>query len=223
MNVCRPYVVGIGLWLATAMAAAGVVGLGGAGFPTAGKLSVARELLVLNGAECEPWIACDDALLRHHADEVVRGGRMLARIVDAPNVLLAIEDSMPEALDAARESLRLIQNQYKAGVIAYLDVVVVQASALSNERSALDLLQSQTQRLQGMHDELREARQALDERKLVERAKQLLIKQQGCSESEAYARLRQTAMNQGLRLDEVAQRLLALNAELPTASPRQKH
>jgi hypothetical protein len=90
-------------------------------------------------------------------------------------------------------------------------------------RSTLDLLQSQTQRLQGMHDELREARQALDERKLVERAKQLLIKQQGCSESEAYARLRQTAMNQGLRLDEVAQRLLALNAELPTASPRQKH
>ena len=82
--------------------AAGLVGLGGAGFPTAEKLSVGRELLVLNGAECEPWIACDDALLRHHADEVVRGGRMLARIVDAPNVLLAIEDSMPEALAAAR-------------------------------------------------------------------------------------------------------------------------
>ncbi len=82
--------------------AAGLVGLGGAGFPTAEKLSVGRELLVLNGAECEPWIACDDALLRHHADEVVRGGRMMARIVDAPRVLLAIEDSMPEALAAAR-------------------------------------------------------------------------------------------------------------------------
>jgi AmiR/NasT family two-component response regulator len=90
-------------------------------------------------------------------------------------------------------------------------------------RSTLDLLQSQTQRLQGMHDELREARQALDERKLVERAKQLLIKQQGCSESEAYARLRQAAMNQGLRLDEVAQRLLALNAEPQAAKARQKH
>ena len=90
-------------------------------------------------------------------------------------------------------------------------------------RSTLDLLQSQTQRLQGMHDELREARQALDERKLVERAKQLLIKQQSCSESEAYARLRQEAMNQGLRLDEVAQRLLALNAESQAARSRQKH
>ncbi|WP_339411644.1 nitrate- and nitrite sensing domain-containing protein [Pseudomonas sp. EA_35y_Pfl2_R5] len=90
-------------------------------------------------------------------------------------------------------------------------------------RSTLDLLQSQTHRLQGMHDELREARQALDERKLVERAKQLLIKQQGCSESEAYTRLRQEAMNQGLRLDEVAQRLLALNAESQAARSRQKH
>jgi len=82
--------------------AAGLVGLGGAGFPTAEKLSVGRALLVLNGAECEPWIACDDALLRHHADEVVLGGRVMARIVGAPKVLLAIEDSMPEALAAAR-------------------------------------------------------------------------------------------------------------------------
>ena len=82
--------------------AAGLVGLGGAGFPTAEKLSVGRELLVLNGAECEPWISCDDALLRHHADEVVRGGRLMARIVGAPRVLLAVEDSMPEALAAAR-------------------------------------------------------------------------------------------------------------------------
>ena len=82
--------------------AAGVVGLGGAGFPTAGKLSVARELLVLNGAECEPWIACDDALLRECAEEVVRGGRLMARVVGAGHALLAIEDTMPEALAAAR-------------------------------------------------------------------------------------------------------------------------
>lgn len=47
-----------------------------------------------------------------------------------------------EALDAARDSLRLTQNQYKAGLIAYLDVVVVQATALSNEQSVLTVLQS---------------------------------------------------------------------------------
>ena len=47
-----------------------------------------------------------------------------------------------EALDAARDSLRLTQNQYKAGLIAYIDVVVVQATALSNERTVLNILQS---------------------------------------------------------------------------------
>jgi electron transport complex protein RnfC len=85
--------------------AAGVVGLGGAGFPTAEKLSVGRELLILNGAECEPWIACDDALLREHADEVVLGGRLLARAVGADRILLAVEDSMAAALDACRRAI----------------------------------------------------------------------------------------------------------------------
>ncbi len=85
--------------------AAGVVGLGGAGFPTAGKLSVARDVLVLNGAECEPWIACDDALLREHAREVVMGGRLMARVVGAGRVWLAIEDAMTEALAAARAAV----------------------------------------------------------------------------------------------------------------------
>ena len=54
---------------------AGIAGLGGAGFPTATKLASARNLgaqtLVLNGAECEPWICCDDALMRCAADDVV--------------------------------------------------------------------------------------------------------------------------------------------------------
>jgi electron transport complex protein RnfC len=81
---------------------AGVVGLGGAGYPTADKLAARRELLVLNGAECEPWIACDDALLREHAGEVVPGGLLMARAVGATRVLLAIEDSMVQALAAAR-------------------------------------------------------------------------------------------------------------------------
>ena len=47
-----------------------------------------------------------------------------------------------EALEAARDSLRLTENQYKAGLIAYIDVVVVQATALSNERSVLNILQN---------------------------------------------------------------------------------
>lgn len=84
---------------------AGIVGLGGAGFPTAGKLAVSRATLVINGAECEPWIACDDALLREHADEVVRGARLMARVAGAGRVLLAVEDSMREALAACSDAV----------------------------------------------------------------------------------------------------------------------
>ncbi|WP_440997470.1 electron transport complex subunit RsxC [Arhodomonas sp. SL1] len=83
---------------------AGIAGLGGAAFPTAAKLAAAGErvhTLVLNGVECEPWISCDDMLLRHRAEEVVEGGRILARICGATRCLLAVEEDMPEARAAA--------------------------------------------------------------------------------------------------------------------------
>ena len=89
-------------------------------------------------------------------------------------------------------------------------------------RSTLELLLTQSVRLQGLNEELREARQALDERKQVERAKQQLMRQHGCSEGEAYNRLRQTAMNQGLRLEEVAQRLLSLTRDSTDKTPARK-
>ncbi len=85
--------------------AAGIVGLGGAAFPTAEKLGAARHTLILNGAECEPYIACDDALLRERADQVVLGGRVLRRVLGAQRVLLAVEDTMPEALAAVRAAI----------------------------------------------------------------------------------------------------------------------
>ncbi|WP_213881443.1 nitrate regulatory protein [Pseudomonas sp. dw_358] len=75
-------------------------------------------------------------------------------------------------------------------------------------RSLLDLLQAQTQRLQSANHELDSARQSLNERKVVERAKYLLMEQMGLSESEAHGRLRQGAMDRGERLIDVAQRLI---------------
>jgi len=83
----------------------GVVDLGGATFATEMKVSAPCTTLVLNGVECEPWIACDDALLRERADEVVLGGLLLARITVAERILLAIEDSMIVALDASRAAI----------------------------------------------------------------------------------------------------------------------
>jgi hypothetical protein len=83
------------------------------------------------------------------------------------------------------------------------------------ERSILELVQQQSQRLQVMSDELDTVRAALNERKLVERAKGLLMAHRGLSEDEAHKMLRQTAMNQKRRLVEVAESVLAMAEYLP--------
>jgi electron transport complex protein RnfC len=62
----------------------GVVGLGGAGFPSHVKLGPGEkgiETLILNGAECEPWITCDDRLMRERADMILAGAAMMRHIV----------------------------------------------------------------------------------------------------------------------------------------------
>ncbi len=88
---------------------AGIVGLGGAGFPTAWKIAPGQrgiDTLILNGAECEPYITCDESLLRHHAAEVLAGGEILRHTLGAERGLLAIENDMPEALAAAQQAKR---------------------------------------------------------------------------------------------------------------------
>ncbi len=83
------------------------------------------------------------------------------------------------------------------------------------ERSILDLVQEQSRRLQAMSDELDTVRAALNERKLVERAKGLLMAHRRISEQEAHKMLRQTAMNQGRRLIDVAESVLDMAEFLP--------
>ena len=88
---------------------AGIAGLGGAAFPTATKLAAARERgarrLLLNGAECEPWICCDDALMRAEPGEIVFGARVLMRALEAVECVIAVEDDKPEAVEALRQAL----------------------------------------------------------------------------------------------------------------------
>ncbi len=92
------------------MADAGIAGLGGAAFPTATKLEVARaagaELLLLNGAECEPWICCDDALMRERAPDVVLGAQVMLAATAARRCVIAIEDDKPAAIAAVESALR---------------------------------------------------------------------------------------------------------------------
>src|SRR5690554_3996334 len=89
----------------------GVAGLGGAGFPTAQKLSQARaiELIIINGVECEPYIVSDDRLMREHANDIVRGVQLLQHILaggdQIPQAVIAIEDNKPEAIAAIEKAL----------------------------------------------------------------------------------------------------------------------
>jgi len=86
--------------------AAGVVGLGGAAFPTAVKLGAGSglKLLILNAAECEPYICCDELLLRERPEEVLTGAQVLMRTLGIDRCCIAIEEDKPlakRALEAA--------------------------------------------------------------------------------------------------------------------------
>jgi electron transport complex protein RnfC len=86
---------------------AGIVGLGGAAFPTSVKLTAGSGLkaLILNGAECEPYICCDDMLLRERATQVVIGAQALLHALEIERCVIAIEDDKPEALEAVKAAL----------------------------------------------------------------------------------------------------------------------
>ncbi len=83
---------------------AGVVGLGGAAFPSHVKLGSGTgvDTVVINGAECEPWITCDDRLMRERADQILAGAAILSDLIGAKRVLVGIEDNKPEAIAAMR-------------------------------------------------------------------------------------------------------------------------
>ncbi|MBN2751328.1 MAG: electron transport complex subunit RsxC [Rhodospirillaceae bacterium] len=90
--------------IAKRVAEAGIVGLGGATFPSAVKLNLRERhnltTLVMNGAECEPFLTCDDRLMREHTEEVVAGVALMARALGVSRTLIAIESNKPEATEA---------------------------------------------------------------------------------------------------------------------------
>ncbi|MDT8851289.1 electron transport complex subunit RsxC [Pantoea dispersa] len=105
---------------------AGIAGLGGAGFPTATKLRGGLRgvnTLIINAAECEPYITADDRLMQDCAAEVLEGCRILAWVLQAERVLIGIEDNKPEAIAALKQALagdrelqlRVIPTKYPSG------------------------------------------------------------------------------------------------------------
>ncbi|WP_096085063.1 electron transport complex subunit RsxC [Agaribacterium haliotis] len=90
--------------LANRVANAGIVGMGGAIFPAAVKLKQGAKheikTLLVNGSECEPYLSCDDRLMREQAEAIVEGARLIRHILKAFRVVIAIEDNKREAIAA---------------------------------------------------------------------------------------------------------------------------
>ena len=87
---------------------AGIIGLGGAGFPTHVKLApkdpLAIRYLIANGAECEPYITCNDQLMRGYANEIVEGMEIVLTLFPAAEGVIAIENNKPEAIAAMQKA-----------------------------------------------------------------------------------------------------------------------
>jgi electron transport complex protein RnfC len=102
------------------VAASGIVGMGGAAFPSAIKLNLGAKLkletLLLNGAECEPYLTCDDRLMREYADEIIDGSRIMALALGAPRIVIAIEQNKPEAIAIMTKAASAYHNVQVAAV-----------------------------------------------------------------------------------------------------------
>ncbi|MGR3039408.1 electron transport complex subunit RsxC [Vibrio vulnificus] len=104
---------------------AGISGMGGAGFPTAKKIQSGlgrTEILIVNAAECEPYITADDKLLQEHAEEVLQGIEIIEHILQPKLTIIGIEDNKPEAIKALESAaqnkdivIRVIPTKYPSG------------------------------------------------------------------------------------------------------------
>ena len=103
----------------------GIVGLGGAGFPSAVKLipglNLDIELLILNAAECEPYISCDESLIRNYAKDVIAGIEILAHALQVDECAIAIEENKTEAIKILQDALaQYAQLEIKLALISSL-------------------------------------------------------------------------------------------------------
>jgi len=92
------------------IAAAGIVGLGGAGFPADVKLdvrpTVQLDTLILNGAECEPYITCDHRIMVEFAGEILEGARILMTVLGIAYCAIGVENNKPDAIAALNDAIK---------------------------------------------------------------------------------------------------------------------
>ena len=102
----------------------GLAGMGGAGFPSAIKLSPRADhnidTLIINGTECEPYITADDTLMREQADAVIQGTLLLAYLLGNPNtVLIGVEDNKPTAITALKKAATAIDGECNIEIVEF--------------------------------------------------------------------------------------------------------
>lgn len=93
---------------------AGLIGMGGAGFPTSIKLSPKNKVdtLILNGTECEPYITSDNCLMREYAPEIIKGIELLSYALGEPeSILIGVEDNKPDAIQALQTAAEASSNK----------------------------------------------------------------------------------------------------------------
>ena len=127
---------------------AGIAGLGGAGFPTASKLAGGQDAiktLIINAAECEPYITADDRLMQEHAAEVIEGCRVLQHLLNPDQILIGIEDNKPEAIAALKSAItdqdnkilvKVIPTKYPSGGAKQLTKILTGKEVPSGARSS---------------------------------------------------------------------------------------
>ncbi|KLV04705.1 electron transporter RnfC, partial [Photobacterium aquae] len=125
----------------------GIAGLGGAGFPTGRKLQGSlglTDILIINAAECEPYITADDRLMQDYAAEVIEGTRILRHIVSPKLTIIGIEDNKPEAARALEQCvtpedniiIRVIPTKYPSGSSKQLVKILTGREVPSQARSS---------------------------------------------------------------------------------------
>lgn len=130
------------------VAVSGIVGLGGAIFPAAIKLNMGQQYkldtLLINGAECEPYLTCDDRLMRELAAEVIDGARIMARALGVKRILVAVEENKPQAITNLRTqaapypevSVNPVPVRYPVGYAQHLTKIVTGRETPAEHRNA---------------------------------------------------------------------------------------
>lgn len=133
--------------LVASLRLSGIVGLGGATFPTHIKLRANGKsgvhTLVINAAECEPYITCDDMLMRERADQIMQGISIAQHLLGAENCVIGIEDNKPQATDSMRAacvdikgiSVKVVPTLYPSGDARRLIYLLLGIEIPSDKRS----------------------------------------------------------------------------------------